>query len=44
MKRFENPHTYYVDLSQKLLDIKQDLLLPEPMKTQQPALSSGPRG
>ncbi len=24
--RFENPHEYYVDLSQKLWDIKQDLL------------------
>ena len=26
VKRFENPHTYYVDLSQKLYDIKQELL------------------
>jgi len=26
VKRFENPHTYYVDLSQKLWDIKQQLL------------------
>ena len=26
VKRFENPHDYYVDLSQKLWDIKQDLL------------------
>ena len=26
VKRFENPHTYYLDLSQKLFDIKQDLL------------------
>ncbi len=26
VKRFENPHTYYVDLSQKLWDIKQNLL------------------
>lgn len=26
VKRFDNPHTYYVDLSQKLWDIKQDLL------------------
>ena len=26
VKRFENPHNYYVDLSQKLWDIKQDLL------------------
>ena len=27
VKRFENPHTYYVDLSEKLWKIKQDLLL-----------------
>lgn len=26
VKRFENPHTYYVDLSQKLWDIKEALL------------------
>ncbi len=26
VKRFENPHKYYVDLSQKLWDIKDDLL------------------
>ncbi len=26
VKRFENPHTYYVDLSQKLWDIKANLL------------------
>lgn len=26
VKRFENPHTYYVDLSQRLWDIKQTLL------------------
>ena len=26
VKRFDNPHRYYVDLSQKLYDIKQDLL------------------
>ncbi len=26
VKRFENPHTYYVDLSQKLWDIKNDML------------------
>lgn len=26
VKRFENPHTYYVDLSQRLWDIKQKLL------------------
>ncbi|MBQ4110470.1 MAG: nicotinate phosphoribosyltransferase [Clostridia bacterium] len=27
VKRFENPHTYYVDLSQKLWDIRNNLLL-----------------
>lgn len=27
VKRFENPHNYYVDLSQKLYDIKHDLLI-----------------
>ena len=26
VKRFDNPHRYYVDLSQKLYDIKQSLL------------------
>ena len=26
VKRFENPHNYYVDLSQKLFDIKNELL------------------
>ncbi|MEG2583284.1 MAG: nicotinate phosphoribosyltransferase, partial [Oscillospiraceae bacterium] len=26
VKRFENPHTYYVDLSQKLWDIRYELL------------------
>ncbi len=26
VKRFDNPHTYYVDLSQKLWDIKYNLL------------------
>ena len=26
VKRFENPHNYYVDLSQRLWDIKQALL------------------
>ena len=26
VKRFENPHNYYVDLSQKLWDVKQQLL------------------
>ena len=30
VKRFENPHNYYVDLSQKLWDIKQDLLRKRP--------------
>lgn len=29
VKRFENPHRYYVDLSQKLWDIKQKLLADE---------------
>lgn len=29
VKRFENPHNYYVDLSQKLWDIKQTLLKQE---------------
>ena len=27
VSRFENPHPYYVDLSQKLWDIKQQLLM-----------------
>lgn len=27
VKRFENPHTYYVDLSRKLWDVKRELLL-----------------
>lgn len=27
VKRFENPHNYYVDLSRKLWDLKQELLL-----------------
>jgi nicotinate phosphoribosyltransferase len=27
VKRFENPHRYYVDLSKKLWDIKQNLLM-----------------
>ena len=26
VKRFENPHKYYVDLSEKLWNIKQELL------------------
>ena len=26
VKRFDNPHNYYVDLSQKLYDIKAELL------------------
>lgn len=30
-KRFENPHTYYVDLSQKLYDLKMDMLSEESM-------------
>lgn len=30
VKRFENPHNYYVDLSQKLWDIKHDLLCINP--------------
>jgi nicotinate phosphoribosyltransferase len=29
VKRFENPHNYYVDLSQRLWDIKQELLQKE---------------
>jgi nicotinate phosphoribosyltransferase len=32
VKRFENPHRYYVDLSQKLWDIKQNLLREETRK------------
>ena len=27
VKRFDNPHGYYVDLSQKLWDIKHDILM-----------------
>ena len=26
VKRFDNPHTYYVDLSRKLWNIKNDML------------------
>jgi len=26
VKRFENPHTYYVDLSQKLWDLRDKML------------------
>ena len=26
VRRFTNPHNYYVDLSQRLWDIKQDML------------------
>jgi nicotinate phosphoribosyltransferase len=26
VRRFSNPHNYYVDLSQKLWDIKNDML------------------
>ena len=29
VKRFENPHRYYVDLSKKLWDKKQALLMKE---------------
>ena len=32
VKRFENPHRYYVDLSQKLWDIKHELLVNRGMK------------
>ena len=32
VKRFENPHNYYVDLSQKLWDIKHALLNSHEMK------------
>ncbi len=32
VKRFENPHRYYVDLSQKLWDIKRDLLINKGLK------------
>lgn len=34
VKRFENPHHYYVDLSQKLWDIKQQLLAGKKMEHQ----------
>lgn len=34
VKRFENPHEYYVDLSQKLWDIKDDLLKKANKKSQ----------
>ena len=27
IKRFDNPHVYYVDLSQKLWNLKNDLIL-----------------
>ena len=30
VKRFENPHNYYVDLSQKLWDVRAQLLAPHP--------------
>ena len=33
VKRFENPHRYYVDLSQKLWDIKKELCVKNAMKT-----------
>ena len=32
VKRFENPHRYYVDLSQKLWDIKKELCVKNAMK------------
>lgn len=32
VKRFENPHRYYVDLSQKLWDIKKELCVANSMK------------
>ena len=34
VKRFDNPHTYYVDLSEKLYAIKQELLAAHAAKTQ----------
>lgn len=34
VKRFDNPHTYYVDLSEKLYAIKQELLSAHAAKTQ----------
>ena len=34
VKRFENPHTYYVDLSRRLWDIKQTLLRKSSQSTQ----------
>lgn len=30
MKRFDHPHKYYVDLSRKLYDLKQNMLLKQP--------------
>ena len=36
VKRFENPHNYYVDLSQKLWDIKQSLLTSHEMAYEDP--------
>ena len=33
VKRFENPHRYYVDLSQKLWDIKKELCVKNAMKS-----------
>ena len=32
-QRFENPHRYYVDLSQKLWDIKKELCVKNAMKS-----------
>lgn len=37
VKRFENPHAYYVDLSQKLWDIKYSLLRDNSSKSRPPA-------
>ena len=34
VKRFDNPHSYYVDLSQKLWDIKHDMLVKSIMEIQ----------
>jgi nicotinate phosphoribosyltransferase len=30
MKRFDHPHKYYVDLSQRLYDLKQNMLKKQP--------------
>jgi len=50
VKRFENPHNYYVDLSQKLWDIKQSLLEqkgcrpPAQQKKERPGAAGGAPG